>query len=308
MKIALYQYKPQHTEIFGMFYELCRNYDLHIYHNITDKLSFVNYYNQLFNNNNINYHNCQDIYNHSFDILILATSQDIIDKKFVKNNIHKIIFVNHLCSHYLSYMKYNIVLTPILHKSTTFQNTICKCIYPIYQNDCINHEYENVFLIVGNLVSRNIDDLHRILKTNYNFKLVIVSRTPTLSNRLKKYKNVEIHNYIGTDKLDKILKKTKFILSIPQKNGWYYNERLCGDIMLSINNNIPIIIPKDLNEIYKIGGVIEYENSLMEVIDVINNITKNDYKILQNYLLTSKNKIIKNNKIIFQELISEIKL
>jgi hypothetical protein len=307
MKIALYQNKPQHTEIFGTFYELLNYYNLDIFYNNNDKLSFIDYYKKIFNNSSIKYFNCNDIYNliNNYDILILATSQDIIDLKFVKNNIHKIIFVNHLIPHVDSYMKYNIVLTPILQNNKVFNDKICECIYPIY-NYYIKHDYENVFLVVGNLVSRNIEDLHKLFNTNHYFKLVIVSRTPTLANRFKKYKNAEVYNYIDTHKLEDILKKTKFILSIPQKNGWYYNERLCGDIMLSVNNNIPIAIPKELNQIYKLAGCIEYNDSIIEIFDALNTINNNDYNILQECLIKRKNEIITENKIIFQNLINKI--
>ena len=319
---ALIQISKKHTEIFGTFIEIIlkNKWELTIFYDLdSDEYSFVKYYNSLFDNKlNIKPTSYLLDQIENIDYLIITSSSD---EKYLNNNIkydlsHKCIYIQHQAAQWKPFMLKNIMVSPVI-KSEELDNTVCESILPIYREYKNLHWKPNsgkvIFAVIGGvrfnqhgkLFDKNIDLIKEFINKypDGNYEFWFFMRKWDWTALYKKYKflknNPKIFGFPGlkTEELIKSLHRVKFILPIAMKKGWFYWERLTGNIPIAINFNIPIILDHELAQIYKLEEyAICYEESLTEIYDYAINMNNNDYYEYVEKIVKYKKKITRENE------------
>ena len=261
-------------------------------------------------NNIISYESSQIIKDMmKLDLIIFLSSGDINQywvKEYLSIKGKRIITIPHVPKHPHPNDNISIVLTPIL-KNINNGNDV-HYILPIYNKIPANlHENKMCILGVVGLCDENnkdIKDLELLIDTvdPSKFLVYIFTRGSNISRRLiNKYKfsNVMVFENIGSSEMVRKLEMCKFILPLPSKDSWYYKDRLTGVIPLAINNNIPMVLPNKLKEIYDLKGCISYDSSLLEIIDEVVNISEDKYNHILQEMYNWKTKVCLENKKVF---------
>lgn len=271
-KIAIINGLPFHYEMFGYVIEYCikNSICLDIYTETTNNMGWFDFYNKEF----------QD----SFNILPLSN--------FSPKN---------------TYMKV-ILLTdddPFFNKNWNTENIICIDHYHENRNSfIIKHIGTRYFISRPELewvlpVYRQID-LYTKKKIEKNNMLFIGGNARYMINseyidQIKK----QIHcifidryiNNIDTIEMMNLLKESKYVF-ISYNNKNHIDKSMSASIPLALNSLCTIIMPKKMNEIYKLKSVIEYDENNLNLIKLKHNPSLVDKDL--SYLLSHKIKVFNN--------------
>jgi hypothetical protein len=309
--IAYYEENEYHTEILATFLEPFKNnknVKIIIYNN-RDKSGYVEYFKNIYN-----YEVKQnELLNNDymiFNIIIFGSKADIKKLSIENYNINTtLLFINHLKhdlqnTNNIEKIK-NIVLTKI--------NKINQNInYLLPLNDCYNIttiKNKNIIGLVGRFKDNNRDikdllnSIKYIIDNNIDIEIRLYSRhikfIPNEIIEISKISNkVRIFYKISMDEMvKKHLNKIKYFIPLIKNNSVYHKDRLSGAIPFAYNYNIPLIIDEKTNQIYELKNVLQYKNSLIEILDTIQNINNDDYNKLLNNMINEKQEIVKNNNI-----------
>ena len=324
INFALIQLTKKHTEIFGTFIEIIlkNKWNLTIYCNLeSDEYTFVKYYKSLFFKDLQIKHtsflsNDTDI----FDYFIFATASD--DNKipdiFKKSELsNRCIYIQHQASQYKHFMLKNITVSPVI-KSPDLSESNPEMILPIYKSYKKLHwkpsSKTTIFAVIGGIrcnpagkvFDRNLDLITDLLNKypDGDYEFWFFMRKWDWLGIIKKFKFLKEHPKIfgfaglDTEELIKSLHRVKYILPLGKKKGWFYWERLTGSIPLAINFNIPLILDKELAQIYGLEDYsFCYENNLIEIYDKIMEINNDEYfKLIENSVIYKKKKCRENEK------------
>lgn len=301
MNIAYYEENNYHTEIMGTFLYYFREKGIMVtVYNNMDRSEYVQYFKKICNFELKKIDEFKK-FHHTHNYIILGTSYSIEHIRDMYNHIkYKIIPVCHLKENINDNEKC-IILSPI-----NLINKNCNYIFPIhnFMNNCTEKK-ANIFSLIGRFKDDNRDtqDLINTI-TKYhdlNYEIHIYSRhkkfipkkifelQSAYPNRLKIFLKIKM------DMLEKRINNSKFLITLVKNNSCYHNDRLSGILPLAFNYNIPLIMDKSLNNIYKFESSIQYNNSLAEVIEYVTNINGIEYTNLVNKVALEKKNIIENN-------------
>lgn len=135
---------------------------------------------------------------------------------------------------------------------------------------------------------RNIDDILYVLEKYPNINIYMFTRINKIDDKFleinEKFKNFKLLIDINTYELYKILEsKIHFITPFVDVNNTYYETSLSGCFQEAINCQIPLIINKESNNVYKFYSNkynFMYKKSLKETIEIISKISNNEYRVL----------------------------
>ena len=320
---ALIQISRKHTEILGTFIEIIlkNKWNLTIYYNLEqDEYTFVRFYKNLFESdlivkstNTLN----DDIENIDYFIYSSSTDEKKMPEIFKNTDLaFKTIYIQHQAPHFQKFMLKNIVVSPVI-KSEELNKTQCEYLLPIYKSYKKLHwsplNKTTIFAIIGGIrtasngkiLDRNLELINEILtkypKGDYEFWFFMRKYDWIWISRKYKFlrENPKIFGFPGldTDLMVKSLRRAKFILPLAKKQGWFYWQRLTGSIPLAINFNIPMIMDKELAEIYNLQETsLIYKDSILEIYDDIMNIKDEDYYKLVEANVKYKIKCCKENE------------
>lgn len=323
MNIAILEYEYKHTELLATFIELLYHIgltEIDIYYHKQDFRNAYNYYKKIFIDIKVNEYNPSHLDNsydnYDYIIMLSADETKALSKKSYYNQIfHKLIVIGHINWHFdLSLPYKRIVLSPLLKSANN------KYILPIY----IREEKEfrdliplrckdNIFSIVGfksshyQQNSKNYKDLIKLLQyRDSQYSLIIFGAyVRELMSILEGYKNLNYKVDVGTNHMIDIIQESKFVLPIPTPGSWFYQDRMSGSIPIALNNNIPMILPEDMAQMYELTDCsLTYKESLIEVIDHAIDMGEEEYMKLYNNLLKYKSKIFNRNLEVFKNIIS----
>lgn len=305
MRIAYYEENNYHTEIMGGFlqYAVEKSFEVTVY-NSADRSSTVQYF-QKFCKFDIKPHNELINEYEMYDKIIIGSSshmKDFVDK-IEKVNYNKFIFVCHVASDINPNYKNVIVLTPLNRKISRIGYML-----PIHSFiDDVSTDKKNVLTVIGRFVSRDTNDLIRLITTCSHFDFVVHTFfrlqkfvPDVLINLSKKYPD-KLKIFVNTKSvaMDTYLKNSKFILPLAMRRGWYHKDHLSGSIALAYNYNIPLIMDTVLQKIYSIEPCIAYTKSIVEVIEKVTTMREDQYQTLVADFIKSKMNIINlNNKLL----------
>jgi nucleoside-diphosphate-sugar epimerase len=301
MRVGVYQRNPWHTEIIGPLYYMLRElgYDCVVYNDGLDKVDYLPFYKTLFPEMEIR--KCVDVYKDipTLDYVILLTIEDSIDNTFVREHVEKIIFMTHLQQEVEKAQRIakgapRITLTPLVKDS--------EYILPVYrtQNEKENLVNENTKLaIIGwcDKENKDFEDISNFLENNKDKQLIIFSKQTGKIEELRELCdkhpfNLRVILNCDTPTMIKILQTVDYIwipVNSNKETSVHIKDRSTGALPLSYNLEIPIIVPRVFNDIYKLEGNIVYEESIREV-DL-----KLERKTLVESLKEYKKHVIKRN-------------
>lgn len=309
MKIALLNGYNFHTECFGFIIHLLYNY-IYINNNIitvidiytlNDKFKNILYFISLYNfpkNISLN------IYPSSFFIekrdnnkldynkYIKITSNDNILTSQNKE-YKKCISICHLIKNteinykYISFIPiHNIEINPLIKISY---------IFPIY-NGIKSNSYSNHITYIGYINNIDNDMNNFILKSGFIFNFITYVN---ITNKISKYKNINVYYNLDMFKTIEIINNSKFILT--RKIPFQKLDRFSGSYSIAVSHCKPMIIQNKISNIYNLPGI-KFENNYTEIINKIINMSDIEYNIhinnLNNFIDQNNSK---NNKI-FKEL------
>jgi len=320
---ALIQIAKKHTEILGTFIEIIlkNNWDLTIYYNVdADEYNFIKFYSTLFtksiqikNTNNL-LADSQDV-----DYFIFGSSTDErrMPEAFKNTELAlRTIYIHHQAEHYKPFMLKNITVSPVI-RSDALSASQYKYILPIYKSYKKLHwkpeSKTTIFAVIGGIrtysngkpFDKNIDLVFDIINNNPDgdYEFWFFMRKWDWIWICRKYKilenNPKIFGFPGlkTELMIKSLHRAKFILPLAKKRGWFYWQRLTGTIPLAINLNIPIIIDKELAQIYRLENYsLCYNETLMEIYDKVMKMTDDEYYKYVELIVKYKAKVCKENE------------
>ena len=167
--------------------------------------------------------------------------------------------------------------------------------------------YLHIILNYNDAYKTEYDELHtytlavRDNATNSDKKkfieLLIFYKTSKLLSYCVSDTIEELNVALNSTELEKIIISSKYICPLVSNDSWYFNDRFTGNIALSYNYNKPLIIQNKLRDIYDIKNCLSYENTLIEIMDKITNISDSEYINIIKDLYTEKLEIInRNNK------------
>ena len=110
--------------------------------------------------------------------------------------------------------------------------------------------------------------------------------------------NCKIYINSSTENMIEKIRQSKFIFTADTSYYWQAGENtgvLTGMIPLALNNDIPLILSKKLNSIYKLAGVIEYD-SVDNLINTLDNMKQIEYDNLVEIFVKRKKNIILENR------------
>lgn len=317
MKLAYYEENRYHTEIMGTFLQFFdeKGWEIYVY-NTKDNSATVAYFKKFCQFKQLPH--TQFVKDHQdYDKVIVGSSEsmnDIASLFHEDTDYNKFIFVCHQPEYIKKQYINVIVLTPL--NLILNLNPHIEYVLPIHNYIKYRSDKKDVrFTIIGRFKdsNRDVKDLIKLIhyKRELNFTIYIFSRhmkfvPESLFNLEKVYpKRLRIFLRHSSDIMDHFLRSTKFILPLVSANSWYHKDRLSGNISLAYNYNIPLILDKRLRNIYNIKGCIEYNNSILEVIDQVVDMPDETYNNMVNEFVNSKNEIIVNNKNILNKMIEK---
>lgn len=300
--ILLYQQEDKHTEIFGCFIHNLKNHNIYIYHPAekTSPSSCIQYYDKLFG---INIKLVEIFDEAQYDVIFIMSSPEIENiKPFYKC---KYVLVTH--NNKLYYGDYvSISVTPLVKGKYH--------IIPIYPYQLSPQlPRENKICIVGIMrgYQRDKKNIELLLQHFSMYNVFIFTKSDKKEyEQFEKYPNCKIMIHAKTEYMLKEIQTSKFIYMADTKN--YYHKRigvLSGMMLLGLNNSIPLIMSNKLNNVYKLDGVLTYENHITELNDNLIKISNGDESYNQLVELSKKDniKINKTNAVVFDKLMKSIK-
>lgn len=320
MKIGLYQNAPKHTEIMGTFIEFCKVIGAEcIIYSVADidRYSFVNYYVGLMGYRKVTFKQPDEIIKDyvKLDKIIVNTNSDLLPKDFEqkKEIWHKIVYVSHQNYHSKKFMINNITVSPTI-TGEHYEKYMSRCILPIYKsNNYVMKKKQNIYAVVGALREHGHDrEIRHLLKicgkykNSGNVMIYLFMR----KDDFKRFKArcpslvdnpiVKIFKGLGSEEMLDILKNVKFIMPLARDGGWFHTQRLTGTIPLALNNNIPLIIDKKLNDIYGLKGNVCYnfddgDVDFLSKFDVSLSIDDDLYGRMTEKVIKCKNRIVDEN-------------
>ncbi len=315
MKLAYYEENNYHTEIFGTFlyYAFLNNIQITVF-NDNDKSGYISYYKNIHNFDLKMTCELEQLHT-NFDNIIIGTSSSINNLKCIESSVsHKLIYVCHLLED-VNHPK-NIVLTPLnkLNSNTHY-------VLPIHNfitNTVTHPKKKNIITLIGRFKddNRNTKDIIETITKcpELNYEIHIYSRHKkfvpnSLFNLAKIYPaRLKIYLKFNTTDLEKRITESKFLVTLATKNSWYHKDRLSGVIPLAFNYNIPLILDDELNKIYNFTSSVVYNESLMDKIQYITNMSDDEYIELIKRTYTEKNRILKENNLILFNLFQNTQL
>ncbi len=316
IKVALVQLSNKHTEIFGTFIEifLRKKLDLVIYYNLEkDPYTFLRYYKNLFNCK-LNIQQPEKLIenkdNHDF-FIFTSSADDVRMPDIFKqaNYTNKCIFIQHQAAHWRSYMKWNILVSPVIKLDQNKAHIVPT--YKGYKKLHSNIKQTNL-AIIGAVRTHQMDkDLSLLLDLlekypTQNYRVYVFMRKVdwnVISRRhpfLKDNGRILFFPGLTTERMIEKLKEVKFILPLSKKDGWFYWQRLTGTIPLAVNLNIPMIMDKKLAEIYGLqAGCLMYQNRISEIMDRVLGLSDKDYcKLVEGVVIYKREQYNRNKEAI----------
>jgi len=345
MKIAYYEQNKYHTEIMGTFLQYFDSVGITITVYNTGDMSSTTEYFKKFSHFDVKPHKTIISDYELYDKIIIGSSSDCNDfiDDIPNLDYSKLIFVCHLKSDIKSNYQNIIVLTPLnaipfglTYLTLSQYSNLLQQInsHPDLNMTHFSHSPQPVYIlpihnyitaipprekkiltIIGRFkdANRDTNDLVNLIRNFHHLNFVI-----NIFSRLRKFipkillqlsaqypDKIKIHLKTSSDKLHEYLVESKYILPLVNKNSWYHKDRLSGNIALAYNYLVPLIMDKQLNNIYQIKNCIVYNNSLTEIIEKVCDMPELEYQHMLNGFIQEKHQIISNNNKILDEIVSQ---
>lgn len=252
-RIAYYESMNCHLEVIGPFLEYSHRKGLlfDLYCDLNEISRTHQYFKELYGN--MRYYDFNKINSNNYKIIINGA-----------NNNDLKTYTRAICHNFdtCEYKSGNITFTPLINKDYF--------IFPVhnlikYQNK----PKKNVVAVIGRFKDDNRETqiINKLLELGFTIYFFIRSRKwiPKDFEGNKKVKflikchSIDMHNYL--------INEVKYILPCAKDGGIYFKDRISGSIALAYNYNIPLIMQKELFDIYNLIG---YDYTTIPALDLSN--------------------------------------
>jgi hypothetical protein len=287
-RIAIVSSINYHFECIGFLCELFKNYNIDVYHvPEMNNENYIEYFKNFYPNlRNFKLNKLTLFKEYSYSKIIKLTSHDNIK---IKSN-EKVLSIHHFYDkkEQLLDKKY-ITLSPLV-KSTLSSINILP-IYRITINIHNNNFNNKTIIFIGRVFNNNIDIFDNFLG-KINYKIIFFCRHKEDPSSVK-FNNLNNKNKIKYY----YCKNINFMINKINKSTFFYidkkDDRFSGSITLALSNNIPIIIDEFQKKKYGFPAI-TYVKNITEIIDKLNNISKDEYNEIVNKQMNFSKKILDN--------------
>lgn len=286
MKICLITRTSTHYECMGYLLEIFKSDDITIHAKKgKDKFKYLDFFKTIYNFSVI-YDNFDTDLLLSYDLSIKITSTDyIIEHK----NVVSILHLGKEKSKCKS--KYFLSLTPYIKGENIYYT------YPVF-NPKLDSVFDNMITLVGYNTDNSFDiNTQEFIRENPDFTFNLIVWGSKKYNTVKNFKNVKLYHYLDTDKMVKIINKSKFMLC--KKN--ISRTIFCGNLALALSFEKPLIVDTKTKDDYKIPGI-EYKSDFTEV-GKLNSISDERYCQTIQEIKIFKENTIENNRVIVKDIL-----
>ena len=320
-----------HSEVLDFLCELVTNIypnrQLNLY-NDKDKYNNKDIYKEKYRNFNIKRLEdfIPDMTNKTCEKIIVVSYDNIFHLRLLQPYTDHLIFIAHSDKHVYSFKELNMnyfTLTSLLSKEN-FMLPILKTSkkyipekfemkpgnkQSILELKSVAHTKNlTIIMTVGYFLTdnKNFTLIRNLLKTR---KILLLVYTPELSNELYNLilefpDNVFTGIDLNTSeiKLNIEMINIKYLLFAPPNDSLFYKSSWSGSIAFAFDNDLHIIMPTELADLYNLnnGGVVVYDDE-NDIDSIIDNLNKNDIHF--NLLQESRNSIYNRNEIVFDTLL-----
>jgi UDP-N-acetylglucosamine 2-epimerase (non-hydrolysing) len=284
--VLFYSTYSYHLECTGVLFDLFHGYNINVYFP-NDKFNWIKYY-------NINKHfsiinSLENLQPNNYSYIVILSSNNTIIKELGEIN-NKYITILHLNGLNINNIKNHITLSPFVKPEVN--NSVY--INSIYNGEISINKITKNILYIGYFIEKQYNELKNFINEcyPYTFTFLFHDAKACISKDmcetiLKEHTNVEIKWNVQTNELIKSIKKCKYILC--RKCPWQKKDRYSGTYNLALSYKKPMILQKELNEVYNYP-CLEFDKNYCEVSSTINNMTDEKY----NYLIESITKYNSN--------------
>lgn len=242
------------------------------------------------------------------DLMFIAHSPKHVDT-FQKHNVRYFALTGLLSTNFMLPITNEIDTSPLQPKLDA-DNASNTGIANIEVMQTIRDRNMTVLLIVGSFFENNKDI--SLLKTLIDTKkYILVVCTTELTKELKDFvEDNQDYVYVSLNLSTQDLRFTvkyfniKYLLFTPPKNSKFYTSSWSGSIQFAFDNDLHIVIPEILSNIYNINnnGIITYNS----VDDILHGIESGSCLNLIKEYQTIRDNIFCRNKVVFDVLLDDI--
>jgi len=296
MKIAIFNALHSHHELYGYIIHYCilKKHSLAIFCNCNTDQGYIDFFNNFFINNNIEYKNVSDFESkkHNYDSIILLTDDDWSFQINDNETNNKTICIDHFYKIRNPIFEKRIAIRPF---SNEYYRNWALPIYPLINSgkkkELIEKDKCNIVLLGDSVMNYNVNVINRI-KSNKKIVVHAISRNMSIDKFTGLDTSIEIHIYsnINTNYLFNILSNARYVITDLTESKNYTSEIMSGSIPIAFSTLTPLIISKETNSYYQFKNVIEFDKNsendiLLENMDIQSLESERDELIRKNHEL-----------------------
>lgn len=262
-----------HTEVLEYLFQLHQNDTIILYNNC-DRYDNINIYKKMYQNITVKKLNefIYDLTNDIFTKAYLTSFDNIIVPELLTKYTHKLIYIGHSPGHIQLFAKLRlqfVSLTPLLRVKNlvNFMLPICG-----ENTKAIKGKRDSLCLIgLFKKDNKNIELIDNLLENGIHLTLFTMLETELVKAYNTKYENFKVHVGKTTEETLQIIKTDEigFLLFAPNEPSDYTRNKWSGSIAFAYNNGIPLVVSKEIKDIYELEGVVSYDSN--DAIELIQN-------------------------------------
>lgn len=310
-----------HTEVLDYLFELHNSSEFNlILYNTNDRYNNLEIYKNKYNNlkiKDISYF-VLDLTSGLFDKAYMVSYDNVIVPEMLTLYKSKLVFIAHNKRHVQLFSFLNmdfITLTPglfVYDKNINYTLPICKGqeeelkLNSIKKTDTLLRHLNIGLIGTFNEENKDLDIIHYLLNASKEPYISITlyiftnSKNDILKLLQEKYDNFIVYQNKTTNEVLDIIKNKNinFIGLFPHMESSFFKDQWSGSISFAYNNNLQLILPKQIAKLYKLRGHIDYVNKEDIVSEIINLSYVHNYDKKISEYIKFKSDVYERNKLI----------
>lgn len=300
-----------HTEVLDYLFELHSSSDFNlILYNTNDRYENIEIYKKKYNNfkvKDVSYF-ILDLTSGLFDKAYMVSYDNVIVPEMLTLYKSKLVFIAHNKKHVQLFSFLNMDFITLTSGLFTYDKNINYTL-PICKGQNIDLKFnKNVDMLFDNLHigligafnedNKDLDIIYYLLNQNVKLYIFTNSKNDTLNLLQEKYNNFIVYKNKTTTEVLDIIKDNniQFIGLFPPPKSSFFKDQWSGSISFAYNNNLPIIVHKQIAQLYKLNGHVEYLNKEDLKSEIYNYIRDIDQK--RSEYIKFKTNVYQRNKLI----------
>lgn len=252
-KLAIFQGKWWHTEVFGFIIEFSRRcgHELVIYHSANHATSALPLYQKLYAPLAVRPSEKFREEHQQYDAIFLSTPDDDLDEYFRKDNAHRMIYCAHM-THPKFLHRWHVLrlhMTPLAGWPYVIQAYAAQEPIPAEKRT-------KEIIMVGTVFdgeNYKVEDIYQYARLVGEKGWKFVAFTRHWKSDVDKPENLELVEGSSTEDMYNRIRQASYVLIFPSERSWYHTDRITGALPLAISCGTPIVTTQHLGQIYGLG-------------------------------------------------------